>query len=86
MRMSLPNRRTIFLLFVGGEGGTNLTKSQGLGNLWIFKNGVKGSGFMGFPASVVDSIPGDQGYTPLWMVSIVDSIMEENIDTYNTWF
>ena len=41
---------------------------------------------MGFPASVVDSIPGDQGYTPLWKVSIVDSIMEENIDTYNTWF
>ena len=51
----------------------NLTKiSQGVGNLWIFKNGVKGSGFMGFQASVVDSIPGDPGYTPLWKVSIVE--------------
>ena len=51
----------------------NLTKiSQGIGNLWIFKNGVKGSGFMGFQASVVDSIPGDPGYTPLWKVSIVE--------------
>jgi hypothetical protein len=50
----------------------NLTKSQDLGNLWIFKNGVKGSGFMGFQASVVDSIPGDPGYTPLWKVSIVE--------------
>ena len=39
-------------------------------NLWIFKNGVKGPGFMGFQASVVDSIPGDPGYTPLWKVSI----------------
>jgi hypothetical protein len=50
----------------------NLTKSQDLGNLWIFKNGVKGTGFMGFQASVVDSIPGDPGYTPLWKVSIVE--------------
>src|SRR5215467_456073 len=51
----------------------NLTKiSQGIGNLWIFKNGVKGPGFTGFQASVVDSIPGDPGYTPLWKVSIVE--------------
>jgi hypothetical protein len=50
----------------------NLTKSQDLGNLWIFKNGVKGPGFMGFQASVVDSIPGDPGYTPLWKVNIVE--------------
>ena len=50
----------------------NLTKSQGLGNLWIFKNGVKGPGFLGYQASVVDSIPGDPGYTPLWKVSIVE--------------
>ena len=40
----------------------NLTKSQDIGNLWIFKNGVKGPGFMGFQASVVDSIPGDSQY------------------------
>jgi hypothetical protein len=33
-----------------------LTKSQDIGNLWIFKNGVNGPGFMGFQASVVDSI------------------------------
>jgi hypothetical protein len=50
----------------------NLTKSQDIGNLWIFKNGVKGPGFMDFQASVVDSIPGDSHYTPLWKVSIVE--------------
>ena len=50
----------------------NLTQSQDIGNLWIFKNGVKGPGFMGFQASVVDSIPGDPNYTPLWKVSIVE--------------
>jgi hypothetical protein len=58
----------------------NLTKiSQGVGNLWIFKNGVKGSGFMGFQASVVDSIPGDPGYTPLWKVSIVEWKMNSGV-------
>ena len=50
----------------------NLTKSQDIGNLWIFKNGVKGPGLMGFQANVVDSIPGDPKYTPLWKVSIVE--------------
>jgi hypothetical protein len=50
----------------------NLTKSQDIGNLWIFKNGVKGPGFLGFQASVVDSIPGDSHYTPLWKVSIIE--------------
>jgi hypothetical protein len=50
----------------------NLTKSQDIGNIWIFKNGVKGPGFLGYQASVVDSIPGDPGYTPLWKVSIVE--------------
>jgi hypothetical protein len=50
----------------------NLTKSQDIGNLWIFKNGVKGPGFMGFQASVVDSIPEDAHYTPLWKVNLVE--------------
>ena len=49
-----------------------LTKSQDVGNIWIFKNGVKGPGFLGYQASVVDSIPGDPGYTPLWKVNIVE--------------
>ncbi|MFZ0514767.1 MAG: hypothetical protein WAM14_24400 [Candidatus Nitrosopolaris sp.] len=50
----------------------NLTQSQDIGNLWIFENDVKGSGLMGFQANVVDSIPGDPNYTPLWKVSIVE--------------
>ena len=50
----------------------NLTMSQDIGNLWIFKNGVKGPGLMGFQANVVDSIPGDSKYTPLWRVSVVE--------------
>ena len=50
----------------------NLTKSQDIGQLWIFKNGVKGSGLMGFQTNVLNSIPGDTHYTPLWKVNIVE--------------
>ncbi len=50
----------------------NLTKSQDIGELWIFKNGVKGPGLMGFQTNVLNSIPGDPHYTPLWKVNIVE--------------
>ena len=50
----------------------NLTKSQDIGQLWIFKNGVKGPGLMGFQTNVLNSIPGDPHYTPLWKVNLVE--------------
>jgi hypothetical protein len=50
----------------------NLTKSQDIGELWIFKNGVKGPGLMGFQTNVLNSIPGDPHYTPLWKVNLVE--------------
>ena len=50
----------------------NLTKSRDIGELWIFKNGVKGPGLMGFQTNVLNSIPGDPHYTPLWKVNIVE--------------
>jgi hypothetical protein len=50
----------------------NLTKSQDIGDLWIFKNGVKGVGLMGFQPNVFNSISGDPKYTPLWRVNLVE--------------
>ena len=50
----------------------NLTKSQDIGDLWVFKNGVKGAGLMGFQPNVFNSIPGDPKYTPLWRVNLVE--------------
>ena len=50
----------------------NLTKSKDIGQLWIFKNGVKGPGLMGFQTNVLNSIPGDPHYTPLWKVNLVE--------------
>ena len=45
---------------------------QALGTIFVFKNGVAGTGPMGFQPDVFDSIPGDSGYTPLWKVSFVE--------------
>jgi hypothetical protein len=50
----------------------NLTKAQDIGDLWIFKNGVKGAGLMGFQVTVFNSIPGDPAYTPLWRVNFAE--------------
>jgi hypothetical protein len=42
-----------------------------LANIYAFKNGVKGGGVSGFQPNVVDSIPGQQNYSPLWKVNLV---------------
>lgn len=41
-------------------------------NIYLFKNGVKDIGIMGFQPQVVDSIPGEGKYSPLWRVNIVE--------------
>jgi hypothetical protein len=41
-------------------------------NIYLFKNGIKGPGIMGFQPQVVDSIPGEAKYSPLWRVNVVE--------------
>lgn len=41
-------------------------------NIYAFKNGIVGSGVLGFQPNVVDSIPGDSAYSPLWKVNLVE--------------
>lgn len=43
-----------------------------LAQIYVFKNGVTGSGVLGFQPNVVDSIPGDPKYSPLWKVNFVE--------------
>ena len=38
---------------------------QSLANNYVFRNGIKGSGPLGFQPNVADSQPGDPGYSPL---------------------
>lgn len=42
-----------------------------LANLYLFMNGVEGPNPFGFQANVLDTVPGDQGYSPLWRVHAV---------------
>lgn len=42
-----------------------------LANVYVFTNGVKGGGPFGFQPDVFDSIPGDEGYSPLRAVNLV---------------
>jgi hypothetical protein len=39
--------------------------------LYLFMNGVKGPNPFGFQANVLDSLPGEAGYSPLWRVYAV---------------
>jgi hypothetical protein len=41
-------------------------------NIYAFKNGIKGGGVLGFQPNVVDSIPGESTYSPLWKVNLVE--------------
>ncbi|MFQ6025582.1 MAG: hypothetical protein ACE5JT_03610 [Nitrosopumilaceae archaeon] len=40
-------------------------------DLFQFKNGIKGSGPLGFQAGIAASAPGDENYSPLWRISII---------------
>jgi hypothetical protein len=42
-----------------------------LSNVYVFKNGVKGMGPLGFQPDVFDNPPGTQGYTPLRKIIFV---------------
>jgi hypothetical protein len=42
-----------------------------LAKLYLFTNGVKGPNPFGFQANVIDSVPGEKGYSPLWRVYAV---------------
>ena len=42
---------------------------QSLANIYVFRNGIKGFGPLGFQPNVADSQPGDPGYSPLWRIN-----------------
>lgn len=45
--------------------------SESLANVYVFTNGLKGSGPFGFQADVFDNPPGTDGYTPLRRLNVV---------------
>ena len=44
---------------------------ESLANVYVFTNGVKGSGPFGFQSDVFDNPPGTDGYTPLRRLNVI---------------
>jgi hypothetical protein len=47
---------------------TNKRISGGSCDLYVFTNGIKGTGPMGFQASIASTNVGDTAYSPLWRI------------------
>ncbi len=45
--------------------------AKALANLYLFMNGVAGPNPFGFQRNVIDSVPGEPGYSPLWLHTFV---------------
>src|SRR5215472_2678767 len=54
------------VIFVSKTGAALL--SGGSSDLYVFTNGIKGSGPMGFQASIASTNVGDTAYSPLWRI------------------
>ncbi len=50
----------------------NLIASPVAADLFQFKNGIIGSGPLGFQPSIASAAPGDEDYTPMWRVYLVE--------------
>lgn len=44
---------------------------KALGDLYLFMNGIAGPNPFGFQRNVIDSLPGEPGYSPLWLHTFV---------------
>jgi len=55
------------VIFVNKTGATNLSGASS--DLYVFTNGIKGTGPMGFQASIAGSDVGDNAYSPLWRIN-----------------
>jgi hypothetical protein len=54
------------VVFVNKTGST--LKSGSSSDLYVFTNGIKGTGPMGFQASIASTNAGDEAYSPLWRI------------------
>ena len=55
------------VLFVNKTG--HVTLSSASSDLWVFTNGIKGTGPMGYQASITSSNVGDTQYSPMWRIN-----------------
>ena len=51
---------------------SNLTTHSSTIDLFQFKNGIKGSGLLGYQAGIASASLDDKNYSPIWKISLVD--------------
>jgi len=75
---------------VDAPTSANLIATAAAADLFQFKNGIIGSGPLGFQPSIVATAPGDDNYSPMWRIHVVEwndpaqaAVLEtrEDIDT-----
>jgi hypothetical protein len=57
------------VIFVNKTGLTQVSGSSS--DLYVFTNGIKGNGPMGYQASIASTNAGDEAYSPLWRIQSV---------------
>ena len=57
------------VIFVNKTGLTQVSGSSS--DLYVFTNGIKGNGPMGYQASIASTNAGDEAYSPLWRIQTV---------------
>ena len=81
-----PDGQTIYHLMAGAApsgparvtgtadapGMQNYTATAAVADLHYFRGGLAGDGALGSQPSVASAVPGDEGYTPLWRVHVVE--------------
>jgi len=62
----------------------NLIASSAAVDLFQFKNGIKGTGPLGFQAGIGASAPGDANYSPMWRIFMIGWDAPENASLLET--
>jgi hypothetical protein len=62
----------------------NLIKNPTAVDLYQFKDGIKGSGPLGFQPGIAASIPGEENYSPMWRIFIISWNEPENASILET--
>ncbi|HJJ22252.1 MAG TPA: hypothetical protein OQH54_00835 [Nitrosopumilus sp.] len=57
---------------VSSPTSANLIANSGAADLFQFKNGIKGSGPLGFQAGIAGAALGDVNYSPMWRIYLVE--------------
>ena len=67
-----PSKPAETMGVVSSPTSANLIAHSGAVDLFQFKNGIKGSGPLGFQAGIAGAALGDKNYSPMWRIYLVE--------------